>query len=106
MRRWLQRHPRFVLHFIPTSSSWLNSVERWFGELEQKAVRRAAFRSVPELQHAIFGFLEAWNTQPTAFVWTVSVERILEKVNRARQRLEQIKPGSTRIKPHSKLMPT
>jgi transposase len=106
VRCWLQRHPRFVLHFIPTSSSWLNLVERWFGELEQKAMRRAAFRSVPELQHAIFSFLEAWNTQPTPFVWTASVERILEKVNRARQRLEQIKPGSTRIKRHSKLMPT
>lgn len=48
VRRWLQRHPRFVLHFIPTSSSWLNLIERWFAELEQKAVRRAAFRSVPE----------------------------------------------------------
>lgn len=65
VRRWLQRHPRFVLHFIPTSSSWLNLIERWFAELEQKAVRRGAFRSVPELQRAILAFLDAWNTQPT-----------------------------------------
>lgn len=96
VRRWLQRHPRFVLHFIPTSSSWLNLIERWFAELEQKAVRRAAFRSVPELQRAITAFLAAWNARPTPFVWTASVERILEKVDRARRRLEQLKPGSSR----------
>jgi transposase len=95
VRRWLERHPRFVLHFIPTSSSWLNLIERWFAELEQKAVRRGAFRSVPELQRAITDFLAAWNIKPAPFVWTASVERILEKVNRARLRLEQVKPGST-----------
>ena len=56
---WLQRHPRFALHFIPTSSSWLNQVERWFGELTQKAVRRGAFVSVGELQKVIEEFLSA-----------------------------------------------
>ena len=95
VQRWLKRHPRFTLHFIPTSSSWLNLIERWFAELDQKAVRRGAFRSVRELQHRITEFLAAWNAKPTPFVWTASVERILEKIARARQRLEQIKPGST-----------
>lgn len=106
VRRWLRRHPRFVLHFIPTSSSWLNLIERWFVELEQKAVRRGVFRSVPELQQAIVNFLGAWNAQPVPFVWTASVERILEKVQRARRRLEQIKPGSTRTKRSRGLMPS
>jgi len=68
--------PRFVLHFIPTSSSWLNLIERWSVELEQKAVRRGIFRSLHELQGAIVDFLRAWNAQPTSFVWTASIERI------------------------------
>jgi transposase len=87
VQRWLQRHPRFVLHFIPTSSSWLNLIERWFAELDQKAVRRGAFHCVRDLQRRITEFLAAWNA---------SVERILEKIVRARQRLEQIKPGGTK----------
>jgi transposase len=98
VQRWLKRHPRFVLHFIPTSSSWLNLIERWFAELDQKAVRRGAFRSVRELQHRITEFLAGWNARPTPFVWTASVERILEKIARARRRLEQIKPGCTKPK--------
>ena len=98
VRRWLARHPRFVLHFIPTSSSWLNLIERWFAELSQKAVRRGAFRSVRDLQRCIDEFLAAWNTNPTPFVWTATVERILEKIARARQRLEQIKPGCSQPK--------
>lgn len=98
VQRWLKRHPRFVLHFIPTSSSWLNLIERWFAELDQKAVRRGAFRSVRDLQRAITGFLEQWNARPMPFVWTASVERILEKIARARKRLEQIEPGSTQPK--------
>lgn len=93
VRRWLAKHPRFVLHFIPTSSSWLNLIERWFAELSQKAVRRGVFRSVEELEQAIATFLSAWNTNPTPFVWTASVEKILEKIARARRRLEQIQPG-------------
>jgi uncharacterized membrane protein YccC len=84
-----------VLHFIPTSSSWLNLIERWFAELEQKAVRRGAFRSVEELQRAIDEFLAAWNDEPVPYTWTASVERILAKVERCRQRLEQIRPGCT-----------
>lgn len=98
VRHWLSRHPRFVLHFIPTSSSWLNLVERWFAELSQKTVRRGVFRSVAELQAAIHGFLAAWNAQPKPFVWTANIEKILAKLTRCRQRLEQIQPGCTQSK--------
>jgi transposase len=96
VRRWLAKHPRFVLHFIPTSSSWLNLVERWFAELSQKAVRRGVFRSVADLQQAIKEFMSAWNANPTPFVWTANVEKILEKLDRCRRRLERIQPGCTK----------
>jgi transposase len=102
VRSWLERHPRFALHFIPTSSSWLNQVERWFGELTQKAVRRGAFISVAELQEAIERFLEAWNEGARPFVWTATVEKIMAKVERARQRLEAIKPGWAKRKKRKK----
>jgi len=102
VRQWLAKHPRFVLHFIPTSSSWLNLVERWFAELSQKAVRRGVFRSVADLEKAIAGFMAAWNANPTPFVWTATVEKILEKLARCQRRLEQIQPGSTKPKPRSK----
>ena len=98
MRRWLAKHPRFVLHFIPTSSSWLNLVERWFEELSQKAVRRGAFRSVADLERTIQEFMAAWNASPTPFVWTATVESILEKLARCRRRLEQVQPGCTKPK--------
>ena len=98
MREWLARHPRFVLHFIPTSSSWLNLVERWFAELTQTSVRRGSFHSVEDLKLAIAAFLEAWNASPTPFIWTASVEKILAKVERCRRRLEQIEPGCTTLK--------
>ena len=90
---WLQRHPRFVLHFIPTSSSWLNQVERWFGELTHKAVRRGVFISVAELHKAILAFLEAWNEAPRPFAWTATVAGIMEKISRARNQLDKLKPG-------------
>ena len=95
MENALAKHPRFVLHFIPTSSSWLNLIERWFAELSQKAVRRGVFRSVEDLEQAIADFLVAWNTNPIPFVWTASVEKILQKIARAQHRLEQIRPGSS-----------
>lgn len=98
VRRWLAKHPRFVLHFIPTSSSWLNLVERWFEELSEKAVRRGAFRSVADLEQAIEEFLQAWNANPTPFVWTATVESILEKLERCRRRLEHVEPGCTKPK--------
>lgn len=103
VRRWLAQHPRFVLHFIPTSASWLNLVERWFAELSEKAVRRGAFRSVQELQRAIQEFMTEWNANPSPFVWTASVEKILKKFARCRRRLEQIQPGCTKLK-HPKQM--
>jgi transposase len=102
VRSWLERHPRFKLHFIPTSSSWLNQVERWFGELTQKAVRRGAFVSVAELQQAIEQFLQAWNEAPRPFVWTATVEKIMAKIERARQKLEKIKPGWSKRKKRKK----
>lgn len=95
VRQWLARHRRFVCHFIPTSSSWVNLIERWFRELTQKAVRRGAFVSVADLIQAIEAFLAAWNDDPKPFVWTAKVEEILEKIARARAKLEAIKPGCT-----------
>src|SRR6059036_1588529 len=95
VQKWMKRHGRFVLHFIPTSSSWLNLVERWFRELTQKAVRRGAFFSVPDLIAAIEAFLAGWNENPRPFVWTAKLEEILKKIERAREKLESIQPGST-----------
>lgn len=102
VQSWLERHPRFTLHFIPTSSSWLNQVERWFGELTQKAVRRGTFVSVADLQEAIEQFLQAWHEAPRPFAWTATVEKIMAKVKRARQKLEEIKPGCTQRKKRKK----
>ena len=95
VRAWLKKHRRLVCHFIPTSSSWLNLVERWFEELSEKALRRASFVSVPDLQQAIDQFMAAWNEKPTPFIWTAKVEDIVKKIERARAKLEQIKPGCT-----------
>ena len=96
VQHWLKRHSRFVPHFVPTSSSWLNLVERWFGELTRKRIRRGVFFSVEDLQQAIAEFLAAWNADPKPFVWTATVDSILEKLSRCRQTLEKIKPGCTR----------
>jgi transposase len=96
VQRWLQRHPRFIPHFIPTSSSWLNLVERWFGELTGKRIRRGVFVSVEDLEKAIDEFLAHWNSAPKPFVWTATVESIVQKLNRCKQTLEMIKPGCTR----------
>ena len=95
VQAWLRRHPRFITHFVPTSSSWLNLVERWFGELTAKAVRRSSFASVADLEAAIAQFLDAWNENPNPFVWNATVESIQAKLARCRQTLEQIKPGCT-----------
>lgn len=95
VQAWLKRHPRFIPHFVPTSSSWLNLVERWFGELTAKAVRCGSFASVTDLETAIAMYLEAWNQNPNPFVWTATVESIQAKLARCRQTLEQIKPGCT-----------
>ena len=84
-----------ALRLSPTSSSWLNLVERWFRELTDKAIRRGSFVSVPDLKHAIDEFLSAWNEDPKPFIWTATVEDIVQKISRAREKLEQVKPGST-----------
>jgi transposase len=95
VQAWLKRHPRFVSHFIPTSSSWLNLVERWFGELTGKRVRRGVFVSVEDLIAAIDEYVAAWNQDPKPLVWSATVESIGEKLKRCRQTLEQVKPGCT-----------
>jgi transposase len=95
VREWLKRHPRFVPHFVPTSSSWMNLVERWFGHLDNKAIKRAAFLSVTDLQTTIAAFLNTWNEDPKPFVWTATIDSIQEKLSRCRRTLEQIQPGCT-----------
>ena len=81
VKAWLEKHPRFTLHFTPTSSSWLNLVERWFRELTEKRVRRGSFESVPELIAAIKEYLAASNADPKPFVWHASAQAILTKLS-------------------------
>lgn len=80
VRSWLARHPRFHLHFIPTSSSWLNLIERWFGEITRKQIRRRAFKSVRDLEAAIYAYVAHHNAHPKPFVWTKKADEIIEKV--------------------------
>jgi len=82
--QWLAKHPRFHLHFIPTSSSWVNLIERWFAEITRKRIRRGVFHSVPELVETIGNFINTYNENPSPFVWTKKVDHILEKVNRCK----------------------
>ena len=95
VKAWLAKHPRFVIHYVPTSCSWLNLIERWFAELTNKRIRRDSFFSVDELIAAINDFLAAWNDNPKPFVWTATVDSIVAKLARCRQTLEQIQPGCT-----------
>src|SRR6266705_1012011 len=88
VKRWIKAHPRFHLHFTPTSASWLNMVERFFAEITRKRIRRGAFKSLAELKSAIMEYLENHNADPKPFVWTKSAGQILEKVARAKQALE------------------
>lgn len=90
VKRWLKRHRRFQLHFTPTSSSWLNLVERWFREITDKRIRRDSFHSVGELEQAIRAYLAHNNQQPKPFVWTATVEKILEKIGRCKVILETL----------------
>ena len=82
IERWLLAHPRFVLHFTPTSSSWLNLVERWFSELTTKKLRRASHRSVRQLNTDIRAWIETWNENPRPYVWTKTSDQILESITR------------------------
>jgi transposase len=80
IQKWLTAHPRFVLHFTPTSSSWLNLVERWFAELTTKKLRRGAHRSVRELNADIRAWIETWNDDPKPYIWTKTADQILESI--------------------------
>ena len=91
VKEWLAKHPRFHLHFTPTSSSWLNLVERWFRDLTDKAIRRGVFHSVNDLITAIEDYLKANNDNPKPFVWTATAEQILAKVARGRVTLQKCK---------------
>ena len=89
IRKWLLAHPRFVLHFNPTSSSWLNLVERWFGELTNKKLRRGAHRSVRDLNSDIREWVKTWNENPRPFVWTKTAEEILDSIARYCTRINE-----------------
>jgi transposase len=84
VQQWLEKHPRFSLHFTPTSSSWLNLVERWFREITEKRIRRDSFESVPELIAAIEEYLAVTNANPKPFVWHKSAQTILDKIARCK----------------------
>ena len=88
VRRWLERHPRFHMHFTPTSGSWLNLVERWFRDLTQKRLKRGTFANVRQLQEAIFEYVEHHNDRTNGYRWKALPEAILAKVRRARAVLD------------------
>jgi transposase len=90
VKAWLAKHPRVHMHFTPTSSSWLNLVERWFRELTDKALRRGVFHSVPDLIAKIEDYLDAHNNDPKPFIWTATADEILEKVARGRVALQAV----------------
>jgi len=94
VKAWLAKHPRFKLHFTPTSASWLNLVERFFAEITTKRIRRGIFRSVAELREAIHDYLDRHNADPKPFVWAKTADVILEKERHALDRLEAIKAGN------------
>ena len=89
VQRWVERHPRFHMHFTPTSSSWLNMVERFFRDLTQNRLRRGVFRDVEELITAIGDYIDHHNQSPKPFIWTARAADILEKVKRARRTLHK-----------------
>ncbi len=90
VQSWLRRHPRFHLHFTPTSSSWLNLVERWFRDLTTERLRRGSFGSVAELIAAIEAYLHTHNQNPQVFVWSAPVERILAKIAKCKEALDAL----------------
>jgi transposase len=90
VKRWLKRHPRFHFHFTPTSSSWLNMVERWFAEISQKRIRRGSFESVKDLTEAIDAYLSSYNQKPKRFLWTKDADMILSKVERCKEALRTV----------------
>ena len=93
VKAWLKRHRRFHVHFIPTSSSWLNVIERFFRDLDEKRVHRGVFRSVPQLIDAVMSYIDQHNSDPKPFVWRKTAEEIIEKVGRARLALNNAPTG-------------
>jgi len=91
VERWLKRHPRFNIHFTPTSASWLNMVERFFRDLSQNRLKRGCFTSIPDLTEAIYEYIAKHNIEPKPFVWTAKASDILEKVKRARTNLDKLR---------------
>ena len=87
VKAWLEKHPRFVMHFTPTSASWLNMVERFFRDITTERLRRGVFTSVPELIGAINEYIGHHNIKPKPFIWTAKAKDILQKVIRAKERL-------------------
>ena len=87
VKRWFLRHPEYHLHFTPTSSSWLNQVERFFAEITEKRIRRGAFRSVPALEKAIREYLDHHNASPKPFAWTADADLILNRVKKVIERI-------------------
>ena len=92
VRRWLLRHPRFRFHFTPTYSSWLNLVERFFGLLTEKALKRGSHTSIPQLRQAILQYVDRHNENGKPFKWTKTADEILEKMRRFGLRTQQVHP--------------
>jgi transposase len=90
VQRWLERHPRFHVHYTPTSASWLNMVERFFRDITENRIRRDSFTSVSDLKQAISDYLDHHNEDPKPFIWTAKAEDILAKVTRAREALARV----------------
>jgi len=93
VKAWLSRHKRFHIHFTPTSSSWLNVIERWFRDLTEQRIRRGVFKSVADLQAAIQDYIDNHNQNPKSFQWTAKAEDILAKVTRAKAALDKSPSG-------------
>ena len=91
MRAWLGRHPRITFHFTPTSASWMNQIETWFGILTRQAIRRGSFGSVKELVAMIDTFTANWNTGSTPFVWTKTADEILAKAVRKDRAISELR---------------
>ena len=91
VKTWLEKHPRFKLHFTPTSASWLNLVERFFAEITTKRIRRGSYTSVDDLEDTIYDYLAQHNAKPKPFTWTKTAEDILVRERRALDKLDEIR---------------
>lgn len=91
VKAWIEKHPRFKLHFTPTSASWLNLVERFFAEITARRIRRGSYSSVDELEAAIFDYLLLHNARPKPFVWSKTADDIIARERRALNALDEIR---------------